>query len=146
MTRRFTRDQAEALLPQVGRLIREAVSIKAEYDEAEAVLQNLMQKVMVQGGMMVDRERVVQDKSRRERLGERLKAAIEAVQEQGCLIKDLDIGLVDFPTLFRGREVYLCWKMDEARITHWHGTDEGFAGRKRIDQDFLDNHRGDAAH
>ena len=55
-------------------------------------------------------------------------------------IKDLEIGLIDFPTLFRGQEVYLCWKLGEDKIRFWHGIHEGFRGRKAIDQDFLDNH------
>jgi hypothetical protein len=63
----------------------------------------------------------------------------------GVLIKDLEVGLVDFPTLFRGEEVYLCWRMDEADIDHWHGIHEGFAGRRPIDRHFLDNHRGENA-
>jgi hypothetical protein len=50
---------------------------------------------------------------------------------------------VDFPTLFRGVEVYLCWKLGESGIEFWHGVDEGFRGRKPIDQDFLDHHEGD---
>jgi hypothetical protein len=97
----------------------------------------------MQGGVVVDREAVLQNRAERDRYGESLKEAIERIQEYGCVIKDLDIGLVDFPTLFRGQEVYLCWKMGESGIGFWHGTDEGFAGRKPIDRDFLDNHRGD---
>jgi hypothetical protein len=58
------------------------------------------------------------------------------------MVKDLDIGLIDFPTLFRGREVYLCWRMGETGIRYWHG-EEGFRGRKEIDRDFLDNHSAD---
>jgi len=59
---------------------------------------------------------------------------IEQVQEFGCVIKDLDMGLIDFPTLLRGVEVYLCWKLGEPTIAHWHGTSEGFASRKPIDE------------
>jgi hypothetical protein len=55
-------------------------------------------------------------------------------------VKDLDIGLVDFPTVFRGVEVCLCWKLGEPRIGYWHGAEEGFRGRKPIDQDFLAHH------
>jgi hypothetical protein len=62
------------------------------------------------------------------------------------VVKDLDIGLIDFPTLFHGVEVYLCWKLDEPAIEFWHGVDEGFRGRKAIDRDFRDNHRGDSSH
>jgi hypothetical protein len=53
------------------------------------------------------------------------------------------VGLIDFPTLYRGSEVYLCYRMDEADIRFWHNTTEGFAGRKEIDNVFLDNHRGE---
>ena len=51
----------------------------------------------------------------------------------GVQIKDLDIGLLDFPCLVEGKVVLLCWKLGEETITHWHGTDEGFAGRKVVD-------------
>jgi hypothetical protein len=60
-------------------------------------------------------------------------------------VKDLDTGLVDFPTMYRGVEVCLCWKLGEGAIGYWHGVDEGFRGRKPIDQDFRDQHRGDPA-
>ena len=94
-------------------------------------------------GVMVDRETVLETRARRDRHGQRLKSAIEKIQEHGCVIKDLDIGLVDFPTLFRGEEVYLCWRMGESGIRFWHGVNEGFAGRKQIDREFLENHLGE---
>jgi len=143
MSKRFTLAEAEKLLPRIGRLIREAVSLKTEYDESEAALQKFSQKVMLMGGIIVDRDRVREARIHREGIAERLKAALESIQETGCIVKDLDIGLVDFPTLFRGDEVYLCWKMGEPAIEFWHGIHEGFAGRKAIDRDFRENHRGD---
>jgi hypothetical protein len=48
------------------------------------------------------------------------------------LVRDLDRGLVDFPALIDGREVYLCWQLDEPEITHWHGLESGFAGRRLL--------------
>jgi len=146
MSRRFTLQQAEELLPQIETGMREAISCKAEYEAAESALQATTQRVIMLGGVLVDRQSVYENKTRRDRSAERLKAAIEQIQEYGCLIKDLDIGLVDFPTLFRGEEVYLCWKLGEDGIRFWHGTREGFAGRKPIDQEFRNQHRGDAAH
>ena len=89
-----------------------------------------------------DRDRALGVRQRRDESLEKLKATVTRLQDMGALVKDLDKGLVDFPTLFRGEQVYLCWKMDEDKIGFWHG-DEGFSGRKPIDQDFLDNHRGD---
>ena len=145
MPKRFDLAEAQRLLPQVGRLLRDALDAKAEYQEAEKTIQELNERVMLLGGVMVDRERALTSRSRRDAAAAMLKGAIEAVQETGCLIKDLDIGLVDFPTLFRGVEVYLCWKLGEPGIEFWHGVDIGFRGRKAIDQEFLENHRGDRA-
>jgi len=82
-------------------------------------------------------------RTRRDSSAARLKASLQQVQEIGCIVKDLDIGLIDFPTTFRGIEVYLCWKLGEPAIEFWHGVDEGFRGRKAIDQDFIDHHRVD---
>ena len=143
MSRRFTLTEAEGLLPEIDFIMREAVSLKAKYLEAEEAIQTFAQRVAMQGGVLVDRDTVLQNRADRDAHGERLKSAVERLQEFGCVIKDLDIGLVDFPTLFRGREVYLCWKVGEPGIRFWHGMDEGFAGRKPIDQDFLENHQGD---
>jgi len=69
---------------------------------------------------------------------------VAQLQDLGCLVKDLDTGLVDFPALFRGQEVYLCWKLGEPSIEFWHGVDEGFRGRKAIDSDFRDHSRATA--
>jgi hypothetical protein len=143
--KRFTLSEAERLLPEIEELIREAVSLKTEYQEAEHALHSFSQRVAMQGGMVVDRSVVLEGRVQRDRKGERLKTVVERIQEYGCVIKDLDVGLVDFPTLFHGREVYLCWKMGEAGIRFWHGVDEGFSGRKQIDRDFLENHEGDLA-
>jgi len=143
MPKRFTLPEAESLLPEIGTILREAIVLKTRYLEAEQTLEAFAQRVAMQGGVLVDRETVLQNRADRDAHGERLKSAVERLQEFGCVIKDLDIGLVDFPTLFRGREVYLCWKMGEPGIRFWHGMDEGFAGRKPIDQDFLENHQGD---
>ena len=143
MPRRFTHAEAQSFIPELDRLLRDAIALKAEYDEAESGIQSFQQRVMMMGGVVVDRDRVVEARGRRDEVAGRLRAAIEQVQEIGCLIKDLDIGLVDFPTVFRGTEVYLCWKLGEQSIEFWHGVDEGFRGRKPIDRDFLENHHGD---
>jgi hypothetical protein len=143
MSKRFTLDEAQRLLPEVERLLRSAIDAKAVYQEAEGAIQAMNERIMMLGGVMVDRERAVEAKTRREEAAATLRNAIESVQQIGCLVKDLDIGLVDFPTLFRGTEVYLCWKLGEPGIDFWHGVDEGFRGRKAINQDFLDHHKGD---
>jgi hypothetical protein len=145
MSRYFTREQAERLLPTVERLIREAVFFKAEFQEADGILRAATREIMMRGGMSMDRDRLLNARQKRDASVAKLQSVLEQIQEQGCLVKDLDIGLLDFPTLYRGREVYLCWKLGESRIDFWHGVDEGFRGRKPIDDEFLVHHTGEGS-
>ena len=63
---------------------------------------------------------------------EKLDALIHKIQDLGVLIKDINTGLLDFPALREGREVYLCWKHGEGEIAFWHEVEAGFAGRRPI--------------
>lgn len=145
MSKRFTLAEAESLIPSVDRLLRQAVELKSGYANAARKMDSFQERIALMGGVIVDRGKVQEARDRRDDAAASLRSLIEQVQELGCLIKDLDIGLVDFPTTFRGREVYLCWKLGEPSIAYWHGVDEGFAGRKAIDQDFREHHEGDRA-
>ena len=143
MPRYFTLQQAEKLLPEVESAIRDAIHQKSAYQQAEEEWQGFASRVTMLGGVRVDHSEVMDIKRRRESSAERLKAAVEKIQDYGCVVKDLDIGLIDFPTLFHGEEVYLCWKLGESGIEFWHGIHEGFRGRKAIDAEFLAEHRGE---
>ena len=145
MARRFTLAEAQSLIPEVSRLLRDAVLLKGVYQAAGQAIQTWMQRITMMGGMTVDRNQAIDTRKRRDTSAASLRSAIEQVQAIGCVVKDLDIGLIDFPTEFRGEEVYLCWKLGEAEIEFWHGVEEGFSGRKAIDQDFREHHRGDPA-
>jgi len=144
MPRFFTLQQAERMLPDVALAIREAISLKSEYERMESERQSFSQRVDVMGGVRVDRSQFLEQKNDRQEAAAALKQAVEKVHEFGCLVKDLDIGLIDFPTLFQGEEVYLCWKLGESGIGFWHGVHEGFRGRKPIDAGFLEQHRGES--
>jgi hypothetical protein len=143
MPRFFTLQQAEKVLPDVESAIREAIHLKEQYERQESEWQNFSQRVAVMGGVRVDRGQAVAQKNSRGEAAQAFQQAVEKVHEFGCLVKDLDIGLIDFPTLFQGEEVYLCWKLGEPGIQFWHGVDEGFRGRKPIDAGFLEHHRGE---
>ena len=73
-------------------------------------------------------------KAEREKTLQRVKDAVAEIHATGVQVKDLDIGLLDFPCEVEGEIILLCWKFGEKEITHWHGTEEGFAGRKPIDE------------
>ncbi len=143
MPRYFSLREARAALPAVSRDIRDAVQAKGRYQQADGALQELGQRILMRGGIMVDTAAAEAWKSQRDSGAQTLKNTLGRIEDLGVVVKDLDVGLIDFPTLYRGEEVYLCWRMYEADIDFWHGTQEGFAGRKLIDGEFLSHHSGD---
>jgi hypothetical protein len=64
---------------------------------------------------------------------ERFRQSLIEVSHHGCIIRDLELGLVDFYTMSRGQVVCLCWRRGEERIGHWHPIDEGFSGRRPLE-------------
>ena len=72
-------------------------------------------------------------KAEREKTAQQIKDAVSEINSTGVQVKDLDIGLLDFPCVVDGHTILLCWRLGEKSITHWHGMEEGFAGRKPID-------------
>jgi hypothetical protein len=140
----FTLSEAQSLLPEVEKQVRRAVSLKAVLQEAQGEIEGVSDKVRATGGALVDRRKLRDTIARRDAAALQLRDTLTALQERGCLVKDLDAGLLDFPTQLRGEEVYLCWKLGEATIAFWHGLNDGFGGRKPIDQDFLDQHLGES--
>jgi len=83
--------------------------------------------------MMVSHEKAVQQRLERNRLAESIQSALERIQSTGCVVKDIEVGLLDFPARINGEAVYLCWRLGEDRIRFYHSQDEGFSGRKPID-------------
>ncbi len=143
MPRYFTLQQAQDAVERLRGVMEEAVTARARLAEAEGELRESVQRAQVLGGVRLDPNRMALLGKARQVAGERLQACLEAIEESGAQLKDLDTGLLDFPTLYRGAEVLLCWRLGEAGIGHWHGLEEGFRGRKTIDRDFLDHHEGE---
>jgi hypothetical protein len=131
--RYFDRNEAEDLLPMIAGVLNEAREQKQQMDVLDRDLAQAAAKIMVMGGWIPPHRELAEKRVLRDQSREKIKQAIEQLQEIGCVLKDLDEGLVDFPALLDGREVYLCWKLGEERIGYWHGLDEGFAGRKPLE-------------
>jgi hypothetical protein len=85
------------------------------------------------GGVTIDYDVAARARADLNRVVAKVKDAIDQIQATGCIVKDLDSGLVDFPSVIKNEEVYLCWRLGEDRIRFYHRQDEGFAGRKPID-------------
>lgn len=122
--RYFTLEEAENLLPQIKSIVSSIVIAKRRADKkvrdwrAKAASLSVAEKAMI--------------KSQIEFLAKGINDSVDAIHKMGCLVKDLDIGLVDFPARIEGREGHLCWKLRETKIRYWHHLDEGYSGRKLV--------------
>ncbi len=132
--RTFTLDEAQSLLPVLESLLRTAIAGKKVMEEFEAEQQELNHRIFLNGGTHVDVVPLARRKAERVKAEQHAKDALAEIDSIGVQVKDLDIGLLDFPCEVEGEIILLCWKLGETSITHWHGTQEGFAGRKPIDE------------
>jgi hypothetical protein len=132
--RSFTLDEARSLLPVLESLLRTAMKSKTVMEEADAELQALHHRIFLNGGMFLDIVPLARRKAERAKAEQRAKDAIAEIDSIGVQVKDLSIGLLDFPCEVEGQTILLCWKLGEKTITHWHGVNEGFAGRKPVDE------------
>ena len=133
-SRTFTLEEAQDLLPVLESLLRSSIDGKKVIEAVDAETQELAQKIFMNGGMFLNVVALAGRKAQREKAIQRVKDAMAEIDAMGVQVKDLEIGLLDFPCEVDGQVVLLCWKLGEKAITHWHGVSEGFAGRKRIDE------------
>ena len=129
----FTLDEAQELLLFIAPHLERARDQKRSLENLDEELSRASAEIMVLGGSIPPRQKLGRIRQQRNELAEQLKESVSKVAKTGCLIKDLEEGLVDFPSIVKGEEVYLCWKLGEERIEYWHRVHEGFAGRKLID-------------
>jgi hypothetical protein len=119
----YTREEARALLPQVRQWLKRTAQLHAERETFEERLNGLMAPGCDLGGELVNR-------------WVKTLAGLEEVlaefQRYEIQVKDVVRGLVDFPAIIGGKEVFLCWEQDEEDIEFWHDLDAGYAGRERL--------------
>jgi hypothetical protein len=131
--RTFTLPEAQNLLPVLDGLLRRATEAKKRMQEIDARFQEVNRRVLMHGGMLLDIVPLAKLRAERDKLEQTVNDTLAEISSTGVQVKDLDIGLLDFPCIVDGKVVLLCWKLGELTIGHWHGVDEGYAGRKRID-------------
>ena len=135
--RTFTLDEARNLLPVLESLLRAAMEARDQAQQVEREISDLKMRIHTNGGLLVNARHTASRKAEGEKALQRLKDTLAEIDSIGVQVKDLDMGLLDFPCIVEGKTVLLCWKLGEATITHWHGLEEGFRGRKVIDESFL---------
>lgn len=143
MARYFTLREADRILPQVEAVLKDALVQRDSIQGAQGELQEIKNKIRTAGGSRVNPGHVLTLRVQKDVSSIALKEALALIERFGAIVTDLDQGLIDFPSQYEGRDVRLCWKLGEPSVAHWHGADEGFAGRKPIDDAFLQGHTGD---
>ena len=131
--RLFTLTEAERARQDLEPFLVEAMDCRKKLAGLEHDLNAVSASIMMLGGVIVPYENLAALRVEHNQLAESLKSALNRILETGCVIKDLDVGLLDFPAVIDNQDVYLCWKLGEDRIRFYHRQDEGFSGRKPLD-------------
>lgn len=132
--RYFTPGEVEALIPELTQVTGRLMDVHSEIRQIRSVLHEEQRRITVAGGGLLD-QASWRDRTRRlEELTREIQEGISAIAALGGVPKDLAMGLVDFPHVLGGREVNLCWRFGETRVRFWHGLEEGYAGRKPLEQ------------
>jgi hypothetical protein len=129
----FSLTEAERLRAQLEPVLIEAMESRRRMTEVDAQLGAISERIQRSGGMLVPFDKAAKLRVDHNKLAQAIQSSLEKIHETGCLVKDLDVGLLDFPARINDEEVYLCWRLGEDRIRFYHRQDEGFAGRKPID-------------
>jgi hypothetical protein len=122
--RHFTREEANALLPQLTAMLSQLQDSKDELTDAEAH-EALSEAAPANGGGEEGRQVGVAFLE--------VRRLLETIEQSGIVLRDIDRGLVDFPALLEDREIYLCWELGEDEVAFWHDMDAGYGGREPLD-------------
>jgi hypothetical protein len=129
----FSLREAEQLRTQIEPILIQMIESRRKLGELEDSLGELQERILRSGGLLVSYDKTARVRIERNRLAEAIQSGLEKIHSTGCVVKDIEVGLLDFPARINGEEVYLCWKLGEDRIRFYHRQDEGFSGRKPID-------------
>jgi hypothetical protein len=120
----FTVEEANSLLPRLRELLADVSLHRDALRERAPHLEPILRAAGTNGGGRIGSEYGVE--------AYKLYLAIERIRELGVVLKDLDVGLLDFPHQREGRVVFLCWHPPEERIGYWHEIEAGYAGRQPL--------------
>jgi len=127
MARRFkkhyTREEARELLPQIKEWLELLELSRLELEKNDRRLAGMMASGQDLGGNLVNK---------RVKVLAEIKETLRKFEEREIMIKDVERGLIDFPSMMGDKEVFLCWEKDEDDIEYWHDIDTGFAGREPL--------------
>ena len=130
MPRYFTVEEANLELPRLRQWLPRLQARRRRLDVVQHKLGELTVKAATNGNLLEEEVHGTQREVKR--LTEELNKLLAKINDLGCEIKDIEQGLVDFPSLREGREIYLCWRLGEPEVAFWHELDAGFSGRQPL--------------
>jgi hypothetical protein len=131
LQRIFTPDEANAALTELQPLVEELVAAKRALDEAQERADEVSSRISGNGGGLPPAQ-LAEVHDLVSRRATALARKLEQIQSLGVVVKDLDSGLVDFPSVRDGEDVLLCWQLGEDEVAFWHRYEDGYAGRRPI--------------
>ena len=135
----FTAERATRVAHELEPELERLVGLRHELYRLESRLAVLSLALAGASSGNPDAEEVRALTARRGELAARVRAGLEGIQEHGAVVKDLDQGLLDFYSLAGDRLVFLCWKLGEPEVAHWHSLDGGYASRRPLDKSPLED-------
>jgi hypothetical protein len=132
----FTLEEAQSLLPVLESLLKRAMEGKQAAEQVEASLADLSRRIYISGGMKVDVGKVARERAEIESHMQVVRESLAEIDSIGVQVKDIENGLLDFPSIVDGQVVLLCWRRGETAIEHWHTVEAGFQGRQPLDERF----------
>jgi len=125
MARHFSVDEANAILPRIRSIVESVLAARQRIIDVQPEVWPTLEKAVGNGGSRKASALVEEFK--------KVEDGVRAIQDLGANVKDINTGLIDFPSLLGDREVFLCWRYDEPTVGFWHDLNAGFAGRQTID-------------
>lgn len=123
----FTLEQAQQKIPLISQLMTDVMKLRKALEDLNTIEIEYDDETSEEINFMSMNKEF-------HKLSYQFYRKLELIERQGCLVKDIDIGLVDFLSIFQGREVLLCWRFGEPSIDYFHEIEEGYGGRKSIDE------------
>lgn len=131
--RLFSLTEAERARTELEPVLLEAMEARRRAKAIDEKMTELATRIQMSGGMRFDYQQAGQQRLEQNHLEGSIATALEKIHSTGCVVKDLDVGLLDFPGRLNDEDIYYCWRVGEDRIRFYHRQDEGFAGRRPID-------------
>ena len=128
----FTPEEANALLPQIQEELTALQTIKRKFEEGYMRLRRMREQAASAGFRSEMPDPFFELECELEFMQIEARTLIRSIHMKGAQLKDLDLGLVDFPSVLNGKEVLLCWKQGEPKIAYYHGLYDGYGGRKPL--------------